>query len=228
MSTPFDELAPQESAAAALLARGDAFLRQVGEIEAALPLAAFFALAQEELREALALRQASCKHAEAAYRACDAADQKLDRTITDLSLATLALAGDTRDPLFSRLFPEGPQGYTFAPVDKELELVACLRERLDGHPLQAQFDPQLEAGSRAVAEAEKQLARSLDEEAAAWARTRKAEMAWRLRSRLARNALERVFREAGRPDLVEAMDRLLTPQEPAHGEPALVAARRQH
>jgi len=227
MPDPIDELAP-DAEPRALLERGDAFLRAASAIEAALPVAAFFALAQEELREAFSRRVEACKRSEEAYRACDDADRRLDRAIGDLSLATLALAGDTGAPMFTRLFPEGPQAYVFAPIDRELQLVRELRERLEGHPLEARFAPLIEADSRAVAEAERRLAAALDEEAAAWARTRKAEMAWRLRSRLARKALERALREAGHPELLPPLDRLLAPAEPAPSGTAPVSSRREH
>ncbi len=148
--------------------------------------------------------------------------------ITDLSLASIELAGDTSGPLFAHLFPEGPQAITFAPIATELQLVRCLRERLEGHPLQARFDPLLGKATEAVGEAERRLAAALDAEAAAWARTRKAEMAWRLRARLTRAALERALDGVRRPELLEAAERLLPAVDHAPSAPAPILARRQH
>lgn len=204
MPEPLDELAPED-----LLARGDALLRELGQHGDLLPVAAFLALAQEKLREALAERREAGARAAAAYLACDAADRRLDDTIAALSLAALELGGtDTRDPLFARLFPEGPQAYTCAPVEEELRLVRELRDRLRGHPLEEAWDEPLAEGSREVEAAGRKLAAALDEEARAWARLRNAEIAWRLRARLARAALERYL--AGRDRaLLDTFDRLL-------------------
>ncbi|WP_373044628.1 hypothetical protein [Vulgatibacter sp.] len=211
MSVAFDELSCGD-----LLDRGDAFLAAVAGRTALAPVASFFALAQEELRAAVQARRAAGRAAEEAYRACDAADRQLDATIADLSLAALDLTrGDSRDPLFIRLFPDGPQAYTCVPIEEEVRLVHELRERLHGHPLQARYDPALRAGCQAVERASAKLAAVLEQEADAWARCRKAEISWRLRGRLARATLDRQLRDAGEPELLQTIDRLLPLPESA-------------
>jgi hypothetical protein len=190
-----------------LLARGDAFLRVLAADEDTLPIAAFMGLAQEELREALQQREEAATRSEAAYRACDAADQRLDATIADLSLVALDLGGgQTSAPLFTRLFPEGPQAYTCAPLEEELRLVRLLRERLEGHPLRERFDQALATRTANVERTSATLTSALEEEARAWARLRRAEIAWLLRASLARATLARQFADG---DELAAIDRIL-------------------
>jgi hypothetical protein len=182
-----------------LLARGDAFLRVLAADEDMLPIAPIVGLAQEEMREALEQREEAAIRSEAAYRSCDAADQRLDATIADLSLVALDLGGGhTSAPLFTRLFPDGPQAYTCAPLEEELRLVRELRERLEGHPLRERFDEALAENAAAVERTSAALTAALEEEARAWARLRRAQIAWLLRARLARATLARQIADSGK------------------------------
>lgn len=191
------------------VAQGDAFLAALCPTDAGRPLAEGFQPVQEELRLALHEKQRAGFAATEAFKVRDAADERLDGTITELSLAALELSGgDTRDPLFFKLFPEGPQAVTCVGVEEEIGLVRQLLQQLEGHPLQTAFHSRLQARLAAVEHAEAELDQALRAEAEAWASCRRAEVDWLLRMRATRAAVERILRDLGRHDLVAQLSQL--------------------
>jgi hypothetical protein len=173
-----------------LVARGEAFveaLRRSGQDR----LLATFEAVQKELAQASSAQRQAATEVQDAVLLRDAADDRLDAVVADLSLAALETSGgDPGDPIFHSIFPDGPQVFTTVPIEEEVRLVGGLVAKLAGHPLEGRFRRKIEIELEGVEQAERRLSHALTQEAATYATLRRATVSWLLQARVAEAAAE--------------------------------------
>lgn len=190
-----DDTSPEQ-----LIARGEAFLealRRSGQER----LIATFEPVQRELAQTASAHRRAADDVGDAVLLRDAADDRLDAAVADLSLAALELAdGNIADARFHALFPDGPQAVTTVPVEEEMRLVHALVDKLAGHPLEGRFRRKIEIELEGVEQADRRLANALSQESTAYAALRRATVAWLLQARVAQGAAGAESAPPARPE----------------------------